>query len=192
MVCRVTDKNTNQMTRNITIGWYSYIITPGVGLDFEFHHFESLRLWWSNEQTNPPGSEWIKGNSVHQTEQILKKKTLIESTNTPNDYLSHVGDRGSYSKSKVLQNGGFSDVATQKTETCHITYSTITHQRVSLKHQTHAKKCLSVYHKIYHMTKRESSTHGKYLRHTPWRIHLSAAFLFGAPWIPSTKNPTQC
>ena len=97
-----------------------------------------------------------------------QKKTLIESTNTPKDYLSHVGDRGSYSKSKVLQNGGFSDVATQKTETCHITYSTITHQRVSLKHQTHAKNmCLSVYHKIYHMTKRESSTHGKYLKHTP-------------------------
>ena len=27
-----------------------------------------------------------------------KKKPLIESTNTPNDYLSHEGDRGSYSK----------------------------------------------------------------------------------------------
>ena len=117
-----------------------YIITPGVGLDFEFHQDPSHNATLMVQRTKKfTRIRMDQGEFRASNRTNPQKKTLIESTNTPNDYLSHVGDRGSYSKSKVLQNGGFSDVATQKTETCHITYSTITHQRVSLKHQTHAK-----------------------------------------------------
>ena len=173
-----------------------YIITPGVGLDFEFHQDPSHNATLMVQRTKKfTRIRMDQGEFRASNRTNPQKKTLIESTNTPNDYLSHVGDRGSYSKSKVLQNGGFSDVATQKTETCHITYSTITHQRVSLKHQTHAKN-ICVYQFIIRfitwLNENLVLMESTFFTNTLTDPFQRCFAIYGAPWIPSTKKTTQC